>query len=403
MGRAAFGFATAALGGFLRASVQASANAEQVRGKFEAVFGSMSDDVEAFAKDFAQKIGQSTTSVLMQLSELQDLFVPLGFARKEAAKLSKQLITLTADVAAFNNRTEEEVALDFQRAIANSGDAVRKYGIIINEAAIKQELLSMGINKTRQQQTELERVQARVNLLMKGSADAFGFAEAEANTFTRQVSELQAQVSMVSKAIGDALVPAMQALIVVTIPTVKAFLQLNEFMDGAPARIVAIVAVVATLATALVALGVSARFAWRSIAGPLAIILLALEAIYETIAAIRRAWGDDPGKEAEEAAKRAKQAEKEIREEREKERQRSAQKSKTEIQHSIQGLFALDQLGRKIQEAMLAQDDPQKKTNELLAENNRQNEEQKTQLGRIERKMTGEYYNLGAPVGLETA
>ena len=73
-------------------------------------------------------------------STVQDTFVPLGFARNEASDLSVQLTKLAVDVASFNNASDTETMRAFQSAIVGNHETVRRFGIVITEATLQQEL-----------------------------------------------------------------------------------------------------------------------------------------------------------------------------------------------------------------------------------------------------------------------
>ena len=70
-------------------------------------------------------------------SSVQDTFVPLGFARGEAAKLSVQLTKLAVDTASFNNAQDIPTMMAFQSALVGNHEAVRRFGIVITETELK--------------------------------------------------------------------------------------------------------------------------------------------------------------------------------------------------------------------------------------------------------------------------
>ena len=81
----ALGAAARTMGGFLKA---ASSMQEQVS-QFKVVFGDASDEAFRFADTLAISFQRSETSIIALMASLQDTFVPLGFSRQEASKLSK--------------------------------------------------------------------------------------------------------------------------------------------------------------------------------------------------------------------------------------------------------------------------------------------------------------------------
>ena len=131
----------------------------------------------------------------------------MGFARGEAAKLSTQLTKLAVDVASFNNESDTETMKAFQSAIVGNHETVRRFGIVITEAALKQELLRMGITKSAKEVSNQEKVQARLNLIIAGTTDAQGDALATAGSFANRVKKLSSEFQQLAIKIGDQLMP----------------------------------------------------------------------------------------------------------------------------------------------------------------------------------------------------
>ena len=146
-------------------------------------------------------------------SSVQDTFVPLGFARGEAAKLSTNLTKLAVDVASFNNASDTETMDLFKSALVGNHEAVRRFGIVITETELKQELLRMGIKKNSNQVDAQTKVQARLNLILAGTTDAQGDATRTAGSFANRQRALRAELSEVGDELGLTLQPALAGVV----------------------------------------------------------------------------------------------------------------------------------------------------------------------------------------------
>jgi len=177
------------------AMINMAASVEEMQSKSEAVFGSFVGQVRKDLSAFGQEVGRSAFELEGMASSIQDTFVPLGFARGEAAKLSTTLTKLAVDVGSFNDEADAEVMRAFQSALVGNHEAVRRFGIVITEASLKQELLNMGINKSVNEITNQEKVQARLNLIMKGTTDAQGDAIKTSSSFTNRMKALGAALN----------------------------------------------------------------------------------------------------------------------------------------------------------------------------------------------------------------
>ena len=122
--------------------VNAASRQEEILNKFNTVFGQNADEVAKWADSYGDSIGRATSDLMEMASGLQDIFVPMGFLRSEASELSKGLTQLAIDVASFSNASDEEVINAFKSAVVGNHETVRKYGIVITQAALKQEALT---------------------------------------------------------------------------------------------------------------------------------------------------------------------------------------------------------------------------------------------------------------------
>lgn len=206
-------FVTGPIAAFSVGALKLASDAEEIRSKFNVVFGEFAEESAAWAEDFAQSVGRATTDVVGWMASLQDTFVPLGFAREAAADMSKELAKLTVDVASFNNVAEKDVIRDFQSALVGNTETVRKYGIIITQASLDQELLNMGIEGGVKAASEAEKVQARMNIIMAGTADAQGDAIRTADSFANRMRALKSRSQELLESFGALLIPTISKLV----------------------------------------------------------------------------------------------------------------------------------------------------------------------------------------------
>ena len=109
------------------------------------MFRELSGEAREWARVHAEAVGRSSLDIEGYLATLQDTFVPLGFAREEAFGLSSALAQLGVDLASFKNAAEPETIDLLTSAIVGNHEAVRRFGIVITESTLKQELMNAGI------------------------------------------------------------------------------------------------------------------------------------------------------------------------------------------------------------------------------------------------------------------
>ena len=82
---------------FGKEMVNMASAVQEMQSKSSVVFGQFVSDVRKQLSDFGNEVGRSTHELEQMASSIQDTFVPMGFARGEASKLSVQLTKLAVD------------------------------------------------------------------------------------------------------------------------------------------------------------------------------------------------------------------------------------------------------------------------------------------------------------------
>ncbi len=206
---------------FGKDAISAASDVEEGAAKFEQVFRDLSGGVEDDLEAMAAANRRSIYDLKDFASELQNTFVPLGFAREEAAEFAKTITQLGIDIAAFSNKADPDVIHNLTSAIVGNHEAVRSYGIVITQTVINQELAAMGMDHLTGAALETAKAQARLNIIMRASADAQGAAVREADSYANVLKAWDAAVLDLQASIGQKLLPTMVTLVETAIRAVE--------------------------------------------------------------------------------------------------------------------------------------------------------------------------------------
>lgn len=209
---------------FGRDAVNAASDVEEGAAKFQQVFGNLSDGVEKDLQRMADANRRSLYDLKDFASELQNTFVPLGFAREQASAFAQTITQLGIDIAAFSNKADADVIHNLTSAIVGNHEAVRSYGIVLTQTVINQELAANGWDKLTGAALETAKAQARLNIIMRASADAQGAAVREADSYANTLKAWDAAVLDLKVSVGEGLLPAMTGL-------TEAAIKLAKFMQ----------------------------------------------------------------------------------------------------------------------------------------------------------------------------
>jgi len=192
----------------LFAAVRVGSAAEEIAAKFDTVFGEMAESTNEWADSFAMNLGRSEKDIKGFLSTFQDTFVPLGFAREDAAALSMQMTTLATDLSSFNNISMDQATQRITSFLVGNHEAARAFGVVVNQAALDEQLLAMGFQKVSKGASEQQKVMARLALIMKMTGDAQGDAARTSGSFANVTRRLEADIDNLANTVGTILLPA---------------------------------------------------------------------------------------------------------------------------------------------------------------------------------------------------
>ena len=262
------GTRTAAMGasivGSLAAPIKMASDFEESLSKFQFMFGDAADSAKAWGDEFAAQVGRSQAQIVEFMGNAQALLVPIGFEGDTATEMSKQLTQLAVDLASFYNTSDSDAMRDLQSALVGSSETMLKYGVIANEAAVKQELLNNAIDPTAA--TNLQKVQARYNIILRDTIAAQGDATRTSGSATNQFRALRAAVSDLAINIGNAVLPVVRTLLKDMVGLVKPLGELVSRNTGVIASFAAAGAAIGAAGLSMIGIGIAAKVAAPAIA-----------------------------------------------------------------------------------------------------------------------------------------
>lgn len=167
---------TIAAGGAGVGLLKLASDAEEGNSKFQAVFKDQSKAAEEFVTGFAKDVGRSKNEMKGFVAALGDTFNPLGFAVEDSRLLAQEVTKLGVDLASFNNLSDAEALEALQSALIGNHETVRKFGVIITEATLSQELMKLGVEGGTKAATEQQKALARLSIIQASTGDAQGDA-----------------------------------------------------------------------------------------------------------------------------------------------------------------------------------------------------------------------------------
>ena len=204
--------AAVAITGLLASTIKPASDLAETANKIAVVFEDSADAVNRFAADAAIGFGMTRQAVLDAAATFGVFGRSAGLTGEDLSDFSTELVGLSADLASFYNTTPEEAAEALGAALRGQSEPMRRYGVLLDEATLRQKAFELGIIKTTKTAlTPQQRVLAAQAVVMEQAAVAQGdFARTSAGLANQQ-RILRAQIGNLRTTIGTGLLPVVTA------------------------------------------------------------------------------------------------------------------------------------------------------------------------------------------------
>lgn len=199
--------AAAAIGTFtsvISPAIKAASDFQEATSKVNVVFGRASKSVKDFADGAARNLGQSKQAVLDAAGVFGTFGKAAGLAGEDLSTFTTDFVTLSTDLASFNNTSPEEAVLAIGAALRGESEPLRRYGVLLNDAVLKQEAMTLGIYDGKGALTAQQKVLAAQAAIYKQTNDAQGDFMRTSDGLANSQRTLKAIIDDVKVSIGQA-------------------------------------------------------------------------------------------------------------------------------------------------------------------------------------------------------
>lgn len=188
-------------------AVKLASDFEESLNKVNVSFGESSKEVQAFAKTTLKSFGIAEGSALEMASLFGDMGTSMGLTQQQASGMSTSLVGLAGDLSSFKNIRLDIAQTALASIFTGETESLKKLGIVMTEANLKQFALEQGITKTIKQMTQAEKVQLRYNFVIFKSQNALGDYARTSDGVANSTRNLQESVKELGEQFGKELLP----------------------------------------------------------------------------------------------------------------------------------------------------------------------------------------------------
>jgi hypothetical protein len=197
----------------LMPAIQAASDLQENTSKISVIFGDAGKAVTDFAKTAAREIGQSQNQVLAAAGTFGTFGKAAGLAGDQLATFTTDFISLSADLASFNNTTPDEAINAIGAALRGEAEPLRRFGVLLNDATLKAAAMELGIYSGSGALTAQQKILAAQKVIYEQTGDAQGDFARTSDGLANQQRILSAQFENVKTKIGELLLPVFSTLV----------------------------------------------------------------------------------------------------------------------------------------------------------------------------------------------
>lgn len=197
----------------IKKSITIASDLAEVQNVVDVTFGDFKDKIESLAEVSIPELGMSELTVKQIASRFQAMGTAMGIARGEMADMSVDLTRLAGDMSSFYNVAQEDVARSLQSVFTGETEPLRKYGLDLTQATLKEWALKNGIDADIKSMSQMEKTMLRYQYVMANTTAAQGDFIRTADTWANQVRILKEQLKQLAGVLGTAFINALKPLV----------------------------------------------------------------------------------------------------------------------------------------------------------------------------------------------
>lgn len=188
-------------------AIDVASNLDEQTNKVGVTFRAAGADVVAWSRDSAKSFGIAQDQALEYAGTIGGIFNASGLARGESAKLSREIVELTADMASFNNASPQEAFEALRSGLVGESEPLRRFQVLLTEANVAQEAMRDTGKKSATELTQGEKVLARYHLILKQTGDQQGDFARTSDGLANSQRQLSALWRDTEALVGQAIIP----------------------------------------------------------------------------------------------------------------------------------------------------------------------------------------------------
>ena len=209
------------------AALNYASDLEETLSKVDVVFGGNADSIKNWASTAVEQMGLAEETAMSAAATYGNMATGMGLTANQGAEMAKSLTQLSADLASFNNTSQETAQIALNSIFTGETETLKQYGIVMTETNLEQFAMQQGLEKNIKQMSQAEKVQLRYNYVLANTTNAQGDFARTSDSVANQTRMAKEQLKQAAAALGQNLVPAAASALKVLNNILSGFQELN--------------------------------------------------------------------------------------------------------------------------------------------------------------------------------
>lgn len=214
-------------------AIDISSSLTEVENVVRQTFGQYESLINNFAKTSIEKFGMSELSAKQFASRFQAMGTALDIPQRKMADMSIRLTELTGDMASFYDVSQEDIAKSLQSVFSGTTAPMRRYGIDLTQATLKEWALKQGLDANISSMTQAQKAMLRYQYVLAHTTNITGDFARTADTWHNQITMLKENFKALGAVVGGGLINAFKPFIKVLNAVLQKVISFAEMVTNA--------------------------------------------------------------------------------------------------------------------------------------------------------------------------
>ena len=214
-------------------AIDISSSLTEVENVVRQTFGQYESLINNFAKTSIEKFGMSELSAKQFASRFQAMGTALDIPQGKMAKMSIRLTELAGDMASFYDVSQEDIAKSLQSVFSGTTAPMRRYGIDLTQATLKEWALKQGLDANVSSMTQAEKAMLRYQYVLAHTNNITGDFKRTQDSWHNQITMLRENFKALGAVVGGGLINAFKPFIKVLNAVLQKVISFAEMVTNA--------------------------------------------------------------------------------------------------------------------------------------------------------------------------